>query len=207
METPSIQKIALKWGLILAGVAIVFSVISAQTMTPDGVGAIGYVISFLSFVTNIAAGVFAIGNYRGENGGYALLSPEDLENPITKFFSGWKSGYATLGEGFKTGFFTYAISSVVGSVFSYIYAAFIDPEMPQRMVDMTLSQLESNPAIQDGQISMFENIYGAMFSPVGQLLTGLIGGLIFGAIIALIIAAIMKREAPLDMGDIEDIGE
>lgn len=183
METPSIQKIALKWGLILAGIAIVLSVASTQTMSPDGVGVIGTVISLLSFAAQIAIGVLAVREFRTLNG-----------------------DAATLGEGFKTGFFTYAISSVISSIFSYINAAFIDPDLPQRMVDMTLGQLEANPAVQEGQMAMFEKIYGAMFSPGGQLLTGLIGGLIIGAIVALIIAAIMKREAPVDLADIDEIG-
>lgn len=184
METPSIQKIALKWGLILAAVGIALSLVSATTLGPDGPGTVGTLISIASFVLQITIGVLAIREFRTLNG-----------------------SYATLGEGFKTGFLTYLISSVVGGLFAYINAAFIMPDLSDRMIEATLGQLESNPAMADAQMAMFEKIYGAMFSPVGQLLTALIGGLIFGAILALIIAAIMKREAPVDLGEIDDIGQ
>ncbi|GAB4407112.1 MAG: hypothetical protein OHK0039_09320 [Bacteroidia bacterium] len=179
----TINQVALKWGLILSAYSVASTVLTYQFSTPGEMSAMSIVLGLLGLAVWVIVPIMAIREFKQST-----------------------YGYISLGQGFRIGFFALLISSAIGGIFSYIYAAFINPDLSETLVNATLTQLESNPAVMDSQIEMFEKLYGAMFSPLGLMLNSLIGGAFMGAILALIVAAIMKKDAPIDGGGIEDIG-
>lgn len=106
-----------------------------------------------------------------------------------------QGGFVTFGESFTAGMLYSIVSAVLISIFTYLYYAFLSPQMFEKILDATKAGLVEKGTSSD-QIDKtmgFMTKYGTLFSAVGALF--LIA--IFGIIIALIGAAILKKERTL----------
>lgn len=104
--------------------------------------------------------------------------------------------YMSYGQGLGVGMVLAAVSSVLSAIFSYIYVAFIDPEMPARILEKGRADLEAQGKMSDAQIDQAMH-WTAMFVQGPALIAiALIGGLILGLIVSLITAAVFKNPKP-----------
>jgi len=106
-------------------------------------------------------------------------------------------GFMTFGEGFLSGFLYSVFTGILSAIFIYLYYAILSPEMVEKTLTSTQSQLEAKGMSQE-QIDAAMNItrkYFAIFGAVGAVFFSAILGVIGG----LIGAAIFKKErSPFD---------
>lgn len=164
-EQNSTFRVALKWGLIVGIVLIVYSLILYLTdsagETLPGLGI---------YVVIIAGLILAMRDFR-------LLN----------------NGFMSYGQGLTVGVVTSAISGLLSSIFSYFYTTFIDTGVMERMMDKTREKLEE-AGISDDQIDTQMEMMEKMQNPLFTMGMGLLGSIVLGLIFSLIIAAFLRNE-------------
>ena len=170
-------KLTMTYGIYLAGISIVLSLIIWATNLIEHLGLFGSVlIGLLQIVMLAFLLVYFTKQYRD-----------------TLF-----DGKITFGQAFTFGVLLVVFSSVISALFSYILNKYIDPEYMQRVMtmiqDKTYQLLANNGLSQeqiDAQMARLEN--KGIPSPMETLVSSLEGGLIGGAIMSLISSAIVKK--------------
>lgn len=173
----SSMKLTMTYGLYLAGISIVLSLIIWATSLIEHLGLFGSAL----------IGVFQ----------FALLAY--LLVYFTKRYRDTLfDGKITFGQAFTFGVLLVVFSSVISALYSYILNKYIDPEYMQRVMtmiqDKTYQLLANNGLSQeqiDSQMAKLEN--RGIPSPMETLVSSLEGGLIGGAIMSLISSAIVKK--------------
>jgi hypothetical protein len=176
-QQTSSMKLTMTYGIYLAGISIVLSLIVWATSLIEHMGLYGSVlIGLLQFVLLAFLLVYFTKRYRD-----------------TLF-----AGKITFGQAFTFGVLLMVFSSVISALYSYILNKYIDPEYMQRVMtmiqDKTYQLLANNGFSQDqidSQMAKFEN--RGIPSPMETLVSSLEGGLIGGAIMSLISSAIVKK--------------
>ena len=157
------KKVSLKYGLILGGLTVLYSLIINQI----GLGT-DRTIASLSY----------------------LILPIVLFLAIKK--NQVVSEEYSFGAGFKTGFKATALASLIILVFTYVYFSFIDPDMIQFIIEQAENDLYAQNMSEE-QVEMAIEMQKAFIQPGTMAIMGGIAYLIFGTVLALIIAAITKR--------------
>jgi hypothetical protein len=88
-----------------------------------------------------------------------------------------------------------AVACLLGSIFDYVYNAFINPGLADIIVEAQMDKVQSKGLSAD-QTDKVEKMYHFMQTPVVHAITALIGGFIFAFVISLIVAAFLKRSEP-----------
>ncbi len=96
------------------------------------------------------------------------------------------------GAALWTGVLISIVASLLSSLFSYIYWAFINPGFADIVVQNQVSKLEAGGMTGD-KLDKAEAMTRVMASPVPQSIIALIMGVLVGTIIALIIAGFLKK--------------
>ena len=173
METQSgsVKKIALPYGFLLALATIVISVIVyVMGMTYEQ----PWWQSAMNFV--LMAAVIAYG---------------------LKAFKAGNGGFLSLGEALKTGLAISLIAGLIGSVFTFIFIEFIEPDFTVNMLEATREKMiDQNPEMTEDQMEMALGMTEKMMSPGIMVAIGIIASLFFGFIISLITGLIMKQDKP-----------
>ncbi|MHB9143666.1 MAG: DUF4199 domain-containing protein, partial [Paludibacter sp.] len=106
----------------------------------------------------------------------------------------------TFGQAFLLGLLIVVFSTIISSLYSYIFNKFIDPEYTQRLMtmmqDKTYQWMSSKGVPQDqidSAMKKFED--KGIPSPIETLVTSMEFGLIGGAFMSLISSAIVKKNA------------
>lgn len=108
------------------------------------------------------------------------------ETPATEEF-----GYGrALGAGVMVALF----GALFGSITSYAYAKFINPDFIDVIVQAQVQKLEEKNMSAE-KIEAAEKMIRSMSSPGVQAVFGFFGGVLFGTLISLVTAAILKRPA------------
>jgi hypothetical protein len=108
------------------------------------------------------------------------------ETPATEEF-----GYGrALGAGVMIALF----GALFGSITTYAYAKFINPEFVDVIVQAQVQKLEEKK-LTAAQIEGAEKMIRMMSSPGVQACFGFIGTILFGTVISLVTAAVLKRSA------------
>lgn len=168
MEKPSSARIALKWGVISAVITIIYSVVlfmTGQHIKNQG-------LSYVSYVFLLGGMILAMKEYRS------------LNNDFMGF-----------GEGLGLGTLLSAVSSLISSIFSFLYITFIDPTIMQQINDMQREQMESRGMTQE-QVDQAMEMVSKFTSPGMLFIIGVLGAIFFGFILSLIVSAVMKKDKP-----------
>lgn len=165
------MKPYLKYGLIVAGIGIIISMIS-YLIGMDKTDA-GQYIGYLNIPIMIVAMVFAIKERREKELG----------------------GFIEFGQAFGTASLMVVIASVITSVYTYLYMSVINPGMKDYIIQKQMEKMESQGQSQE-QIDMAMPYVEKFTTPGMVTLFALLGGIVLGIIIALIVAAIMKKPNP-----------
>ncbi|MBT32162.1 MAG: DUF4199 domain-containing protein [Thalassobius sp.] len=164
----SIKSVGVKYGLIYGLFSIVYFLL-LQFLNLAGEQSLGY----LSFVFMIIMLVFAY-----------------------KEFKAYNDGFMRLGQGIGLGMLILLISTVLSSIFSYIYLKFIDDSMIQMIIDMTREQMATNPDLSDQQIEDALAMSVKFITPEMILIGGFFSSMFFGFLISLIMSLIFKKDDP-----------
>ncbi|MGK7389019.1 MAG: DUF4199 domain-containing protein [Candidatus Cyclobacteriaceae bacterium M2_1C_046] len=166
-ENVSLKSVAIKYGLILGIISILFFMIGVVTGDPNAT-----IYRWLGVILTIALIVLAHREYKKEG-----------------------DGFMTYGQGLGLGTLVALVSSVISSLFMYVYIKFIDDNYMSNMRQMQIEQFEEQ-GMTDEQIEMGLEMAEMFSSPEMILLIGIIGGVFFGFIISLIISAFTKNSNP-----------
>lgn len=173
METKkaSVKKIAMNYGILLAIISIVLSVLAYVTNNhidrPWWLSVIGILVTVLVIV-------------------YAL-----------KAFKKDNEGFMSLGEAIKVGLAISLISGIIVAIYNYIFATVIEPEYVTQVLDFTREKMiTDNPEMTEEQLKMAVDMTGKFMTPVMMTAFAIIGSLFFGFIISLIAGLIMKQNRP-----------
>lgn len=168
MEKPSTARIALKWGVITSVIIIVYSVFLFMT----GLQLKNNSLSYVSYLFLLGGIILALKEYR------------TLNNEFLGF-----------GEGLGLGTLMSAVTSLISSIFSFLYVTFIDTTIMQQVMDMQREQMEARGMTQE-QVEQAMEMVGKFTSPGMIFVIGLLAFIFFGFILSLIVSAVMKKEKP-----------
>ena len=163
-EQVSVKDIAIKWGLIYAVVSIFIALVLQMT----GLAAEQWA-GWVNLPFSIAFIYLAHKAFKDEG-----------------------DGFMSYGQGLGLGTLVNVIASILGSIFSYIYIAFIDDSIIQIAKDRAYEQWEAQ-GMSDAQIETAEGVMDFMMAPPMMALMGLIAGIFFGFILSLIVSIFTKN--------------
>lgn len=164
---PNSSKIAVKWSIIYAIVAIVITY-TFQFLNIDQNSSIKYV-GFIPFIA------------------FLFLSQKEYKDQL--------GGYLTFGQGFGNGFLFSLFSGLIMAVFIYIYLTFLSPQILEQAL-ATQQDKMAEKGMTTEQINQAMGIaksWGPIIGAVGTV----IADAVVGAIFALMGAAIFKKEPPM----------
>jgi Protein of unknown function (DUF4199) len=98
----------------------------------------------------------------------------------------------TFKQGIGVGFWLVLVSTIISSVFTYIYIEF-DKELLEYMREQAMFELEKQK-LSEEQVEQAMQMMQWFLSPEFLAASTLIGGFIIGMIIALIVSAVMKKD-------------
>jgi hypothetical protein len=107
-------------------------------------------------------------------------------------------GYINFKDAFSAIFIVILISSVISTVYGYIYFHFIDPDVMDKLKETTLTFMEKvgapSDSIDDAALEFDERV--ADSNKVGPMILSYFKGLILYSIFGFICAAIVKKKKP-----------
>ena len=159
--TQTTRSVGVKFGLIMGAVSIAYfmTLIVLDVDTTEGVG------RWASLFINAGLIFFAHKTFKDNSEG----------------------GFMSYGQGFTIGFWMSLVSSVISSVFTYIYVKFIDQGFIQMMLDKQEEGMLER-GMSDAQVEQAMEMSAKFMTPNSML----IFGVIFGTIILLIVAAVIS---------------
>ncbi len=170
-------KVTMTYGIYLAAISIVLSLIIWATSLIENLGLFGS-----AFI-----GVFQL-----------VMLAFLLVYFTKRYRDSMFDGRITFGQAFSFGVMLIVFSSVISSLYSFILNKYIDPDYMHRVMTMIQDktyQMLSNSGLSqdqiDAQMAKFEE--KGIPSPIETLVSSLEGGLIGGAIMSLISSAIVKK--------------
>lgn len=170
-------KLTMTYGLYLAGINIVWSIVIWATSMLEHLGLFG---SAFIGVFNLVLLAFLL----------VFFTKKYRDNIF--------DGKITFGQAFSFGVMLVVFSSAITAIYSYIQNKFIDPDYMHRIMtmiqDKTYQMLSSSGLSQDqidAQMAKFEQ--RGIPTPIETLVSSLEGGLIGGAIMSLISSATVKK--------------
>ena len=167
VEKVSTRSVGMRYGLFLGGIGIVsFLVMAVSGMRPDGPGR--WISTVFTFVL-----IFLAHKYYKDNG----------------------DSFMTIGQGVGIGFLAGLVSSVISSIFMYIYVKFVDSGFIDMIKETQVEEMQKR-GMSEEQIDQAMKIAGMFTSAEALLVFGLIGGVVFGLGIGLIISFFTQKKNP-----------
>jgi hypothetical protein len=166
-EKLTIKQVGIKYGIYLALVSILYTLI-LQILGLAAKQALGYV----GIIFVIIALYLAHRDYKRSN------------------------EYMSYGQGLGISMIIVTISSVLSSLFSYIYIKFVDSSMLDVIREQGIIQMEER-GMSDAQIEQAMEMQARFTTPEMILIFGILGGIFFGFIVSLIVTAITKKSPPV----------
>ncbi|RZK16318.1 MAG: DUF4199 domain-containing protein [Hymenobacter sp.] len=105
-------------------------------------------------------------------------------------------GFMSYGQGVGIGVITSTVLGVISAIFTYVYTAFVDPEIMTRAMNKARADLEAKGNLSDAQIDQAMALSSKFTSgPILWVLV-IVGSIVIGLIISLITAAVLKNAKP-----------
>ncbi|HEX6225569.1 MAG TPA: DUF4199 domain-containing protein, partial [Chryseolinea sp.] len=155
-------------------------------------GIIGGLISIVYFLVLTTAGIDmsqGIGRWAG------MIITIVIVFLAHKYYKDNGDGFMSYGYGVGIGFWIGLVSAVISSIFTYIYAKFIDPSFVTMIREKAFADMEAKGTPQS-QIDAATPWIEGMTSPLAFLLLGLFFGVLFTVVIALIISIFTQKPQP-----------
>lgn len=170
-EKISVKQVSVKYGLILAMISIIFFLITVFA------GLVGnQAVQYLGMIPTIILIVLAHKEFKQEG-----------------------DGFMSYGQGLGIGTLTVTISSIVYTIFFYVYIKFIDSSFMEIMKDKQLEDMQAQ-GMSEEQIDQAMSMTSGFMTPEIISVFAILVAVFFGFILSLIISAFTKNSNPdLDM--------
>jgi hypothetical protein len=164
----STRSVGIRYGLFLALASIAYFVIlnvAGIDMT-EGIGRWGSMIFYIALI------ILAHKNFK-ENG----------------------NGYMSYGEGLGITFWMALLSSVIGSIFTWVYIKFIDASFIQKILDKQEEAMAAQ-GMSGAQLDQAMDMVKKFSTPEMMLVFGIVGGIIMIMVVGLIVTIFTKKNSP-----------
>jgi hypothetical protein len=112
-----------------------------------------------------------------------------------KYFKDNSDGFMSYGQGIGIGFWMGAVSSVISSIFTFLYVKFIDSSFIEIMKETQLKTFQEKGMTED-QIDQAMKFSEMFMTPGAMLGFGIVFGIIITLIFALIVTIFTQKKAP-----------
>jgi hypothetical protein len=165
-EQVTVKKVGIKYGIYLALVSIIYSLILqiAGLIANQALGYVGIIFTVIAFVM--------------------------AHNEFKK-----ANEFMSYKQGLGISMIIVLVSSVLASIFTYIYVKFVDDSMIELSRAATEEKLMER-GLSDAQIEQTMEIQSKFMTPEMIFVMGLFIGILFGFIVALIVTAFTKKTNP-----------
>ncbi len=165
---PKTGKYAMNFGLILGVISVIFGI---MLYTLDMHYQRNTAVTIVGVLITIVVLFFAINQFKKNNG-----------------------GYLTLSEALKVGVGAALIAALIGVVYQYALANFIDPNFMDKAMDAQMAEAVANGSMSSADVEQGKEM-GKKFFWVGYPIY-LIVSVLFGLIISLVIGLVIKKNKP-----------
>ena len=155
-------------------------------------GVIGGLISIVYFLVLTTAGVDmsqGIGRWAG------MIITIVIIFLAHKYFKDNGDGFMSYGQGIGIGFWIGLVSAVISSIFTYIYAKFIDESFIAGIREKAIADMEAKGQTQE-QIDQAMKFVDMFTSAEAILFFGLFFGVLITVVVALIISIFTQKPQP-----------
>lgn len=166
--TATVRSVSIKYGVILGMIGIIFFILLdflGQASNQSGWNYLGLIFTVI---------------------GYYFAYKEFKEDG---------DGYMTYSQGLGIGTLAALFSSIISSIFTFIYISYINTNFLENIKQMQAIELEEQ-GLSDAQIEQAQSMMDMFTSPIALSIFAVLGGTFFGFIIALIMSAIFKKTNP-----------
>lgn len=111
-------------------------------------------------------------------------------------FKQQNAGFMGYGQGLNVGTVLSAVVGLMSAAFTYVYTAFIDPEMMTRAMEKVRADMEAKGTMSDAQIEQAMAMSAKFTSGPILLIFVVFGSILIGLFISLITSAILKNAKP-----------
>jgi len=116
-----------------------------------------------------------------------------------KYYKENGDGFMSFGQGVGIGFWTGLVSSVVSSIFTFIYLTFINDNFIAKTRDKAIEDMQAKGQSEE-QIEMAMKFVDMFMSPWAMLIMGIIFGTIILVVLSLIISIFTQKPRPEQLG-------
>ena len=167
VQEASTKSVSIKWGMINGLISIIFFVVV------DFAGQAGnQALSWIGGVIFLVLLIFAHKEFKNDG-----------------------DGYMSFGQGLGIGTLVALISSLISSVFTFIYVSFINTNFIDAIREKSIADMEAKGQSQ-AQIDQAMPFVEMFTSPAAMLIMGVLMGVLFGFIISLIVTIFTKNQDP-----------
>ncbi len=183
METKSrsLFNNALIYGLLTAGISIVFSILAYILDVP-----FKSPIMYFSFIILLAGIIYGTLQYRNT----------------------YLGGYISFGKAFLSGFIIVMVAAIVAALYSYVFLTFIDPAYLEKIIVQSMEETEAKmieKGLSEDQMGPALEMTRKFMSPAIMSVFSVLGSALFGAILSLLSAAFLKKEDKTFDGQFKDV--
>jgi hypothetical protein len=167
LEMPTVKSVAMKWGPILGLISIAIFLITALGEMQGN-----KIMNWIGLIPTIAIIYMAHKEYK-DNG----------------------DGYMSYSQGLGLGTLIALISSLISTVFFYVYVKFVDTTYIEIIKDLQLAEMQQN-GMGDAEIEQAMSIASGFMTPEVMSVFAIVIGVFFAFLLSLIISAITKNSNP-----------
>ena len=154
-------------------------------------GVISGIIGVFYFVGLAVAGV----NMQGPAQYLGILVTIAMLVLAHKYYKDNGDGYMAYGQGIGIAFWMGLVSSVISSVFTFIYVSFIDKNFIENIKNLQMEKLQEQ-GMSQSQIDQAMQISSFAYTPTFMLIIGLIVGVALTVIVGLIVSIFTQKRDP-----------
>jgi hypothetical protein len=167
LEMPTVKSVAMKWGPILGLISIAIFLITALGEMQGN-----KIMNWIGLIPTIAIIYMAHKEYK-DNG----------------------DGYMSYSQGLGLGTLIALISSLISTVFFYVYVKFVDTTYIEIIKDLQLAEMQQN-GMGDAEIEQAMSMASGFMTPEVMSVFAIVIGVFFAFLLSLIISAITKNSNP-----------
>lgn len=161
------SPVGIQYGLMIAGINIIWALLGYLMGVQESAGTVNVLLSTAVFILSLV--LFVQG----------MRKVKRMQN-----------GFITFGKAFKVGAIISIVFSIVYCIYNYLYFAFLDNQLLQKMKDQQLD------ALTEEQVESLQSMYDTMFTPMVVSSLSFVMFLIGGLILSAIIAAVIRQNPP-----------